>query len=245
MGLSLAITLSPLTTFANQTSDYVKSVTLDVEQDLPFTLNTATFQPNMPHYIGQCPPNQDPTFRINYSGAGKGVIRFQVEDNGNPVFGTTSVIYDSRVKQTAHLDFYYPLISKLAQGNVTATEWSTLNKTFNHPLTIKASFKDYKDVNNNNWGEWKTFGTTTWNHRCTPQVNFNSPATLGGFKNNNGGNDPVVPSPSKIAPVEIKPILNKIQTPIPINPTPVVPTVTNIKAVEQNPKPTLQLKTTQ
>lgn len=212
-----------------------------IAHDLPFTLNTATFQPNMPHYIGKCAPDSDPVIRINFSGNGKGVIRFIVEDNGSPVFGTTGLLYDSAIKPSSHLDFKYPLIAKLAQENSNLGE---LNKTYSHPLTIKASFKDQKDINTENWSEWQEFGSANWNHRCIPQVSVSVPGSKGGYsmgENPTPPSSPAFPSPSRIAPIEAKPSIDSIQMPAP-KPTPTTPS--RIQGTTPTPTPELQLKST-
>jgi hypothetical protein len=147
-----------------------------VNQNLPFTLDSATFQPNMPHYIGQCPPKNDPVIRINYSGAGKAQIRFKIRENGQIVNAST-VFYDSKIKQTAHLDLAYRLKKALSPGGAKSELWSTINKTFTHPLEMIVSFREtYSD----SWSEPAIYGLTQWKHRCTPKVNFNLPKTQGG-----------------------------------------------------------------
>lgn len=132
-------------------------------QTLPLQLNEAKFQPNVPHYIGKCSPTNDPIIRINYNGNGAGQVKFMIEDQGNPVFGQNALNYDSKQQLNKHLDFAYPLKAKLAQN----ASWKTVNKTFNHPLKIRAQIKD---INSDSWGAWKDYGQVVWNHRCTPSV---------------------------------------------------------------------------
>tara|TARA_R110000850_G_scaffold85615_1_gene184454 strand:+ start:40177 stop:41520 length:1344 start_codon:yes stop_codon:yes gene_type:complete len=195
-----------------------------VNQDLPFALNAATFQPNMPHYIGRCAPESDPVIRINYSGNGKGLIRFMVEDNGNPVYGSSHIAYDSALNHNAHLDFSYPLVAKLAQESNSG--WDTLNQTFSHPLSIKASIKDEQS---NTWSEWKTYGNANWNHRCVPQVTVKPAGGMGGFLNGQQPAQPV-PGPSRVQPDNATPPRDRIQPPVPPETAPL-----RIRAVEQEP----------
>ncbi|PKM30330.1 MAG: hypothetical protein CVV07_07930 [Gammaproteobacteria bacterium HGW-Gammaproteobacteria-11] len=197
-----------------------------VAHDLPFALNAATFQPNMPHHIGRCAPESDPVIRINYSGNGQGLIRFMVEDNGNPVYGSPHIAYDSAVNHNAHLDFSYPLTAKLAQENNSG--WDTPNQTFSHPLSIRASIKD---ANSDSWSEWKTYGSANWNHRCVPQLNANPVGGMGGFINNGQQPQPPVPGPSRVQPNAATPSLDRVQQPsVPEPRSPL-----RIQAVEQEP----------
>lgn len=160
-----------------------------INQNMPFKLAEATFQPNMPHYIGKCAPDQDPMIRVNYKGGGgKGKIRFSIEDNTSPVFGTQDIQYDS-ANGTAHLDFAYPLKAKL----VANPAYNEVNKTFTHPLKVRAKVMDEKA---NTWGPWQDFGSAEWKHRCTPKVNVQLGGQIGGqggkFQNN-GNNPPASP----------------------------------------------------
>ncbi|MFN3580958.1 MAG: hypothetical protein ACK4VV_10860 [Pseudomonas sp.] len=176
-----------------------------ISHDLPFALSAATFQPNMPHYIGKCAPDNDPVIRINYSGNGKGLVRFTVEDNGNPVYGSPHIAYDSSATLNAHHDFSYPLIGKLAQENNAG--WDTPNQTFSHPLSIRASIKA---ADTDSWSEWKTYGSANWNHRCVPQLNVKPAGGVGGF---NSGQQPTqpAPGPSRVQPKPATPALDKVQ----------------------------------
>lgn len=203
-----------------------------ITHNQPFTLNTATFQPNMPHYIGKCFPDSDPIIRINYSGNGKGLIRFIVDDNSSPVYGSSEIAYDSAVAVNGHLDFSYPLIAKLNQEYNAG--WDTPNQTFSHPLTVRASIKD---VNSNTWSEWKDYGNANWNHRCVPQLNVKPGGALGGI---NSGQQPAptLPSPSRIQPIETMPKLDKIQPPS--SPEPRIPSRVQPQEIEE--EPTLLLK---
>lgn len=133
-----------------------------INQNLPMQLTSATFQPNMPDHIGSCPPAQDPMIRVNYSGSGKGTVRFSIED-GSAVHGTTDIPFDAS-NGPAHFDFAYPLKAKL----VAKPQWAEVNKTFQHHLVIRAKFRDEQA---NNWSDWKSYGSAMWSHRCTPSLN--------------------------------------------------------------------------
>ncbi|SDU07521.1 hypothetical protein [Halopseudomonas salegens] len=196
-----------------------------IGHDLPLMLNSASFQPNMPHYIGRCVPETDPVIRINYSGNGKGHIRFRVEDNSNPVHSSGEIVYDSTTNMHAHHDFSYPLTAKLNQGYNAG--WDTLNQTFTHPLSIKASVRD---ADSNTWSEWKAYGSANWNHRCVPQVAVQPGGGAGGFQADQPPG-PAPASPSRVRPQAATPELDKIQ-PAPAS-EPSAPA--RIRAVEQEP----------
>ncbi|KGK41121.1 hypothetical protein LH51_17190 [Nitrincola sp. A-D6] len=198
-----------------------------VTHNLPFSLNSATFQPNMPHYIGKCTPDTDPVIRINYSGNGKGLIRFSVKDNTATVYGSPEIAYDSADGVNAHLDFSYPLIGKLNQENNSG--WDAPNQTFSHPLSIRASIKD---VNSDQWSEWKTYGSANWNHRCIPQVNVIPAGAQGGVYTGQQPS-PTLPSPSRIQPVETQPKLDRVQPPA--TPEPGAPSRVQPRVIEEDP----------
>lgn len=140
-------------------------------QDLPLELSEATFQPNMPHYIGKCIPDQNPKIRFNFKGNGKGQVKFMIKDGGTTILTTSEINYDSKQQHKRHFDFYYPLISKMNQY----PSWRQINKTMNHTLRIKAKVKD---IDNGTWTGWEDYGEAIWRHRCTPQVTV--PTTGGG-----------------------------------------------------------------
>ena len=133
-----------------------------INQNLPMQLTSATFQPNMPDHVGSCPPPQDPIIRVNYSGSGKGWVRFSIEDV-SAVHGTGDIAFDS-AQGPAHFDFAYPLKAKL----VSRPQWAEINKTFQHHLVIRAK---YRDAQGNTWSDWQSFGSALWTHRCTPSLN--------------------------------------------------------------------------
>ncbi|GJL86129.1 MAG: hypothetical protein DHS20C02_19040 [Micavibrio sp.] len=151
----------------------------------PLNLGEATFQPNMPHYFGKCLPDNDPKIRVNWKAGGEGHIRFMIEDAGNPIYGTEDIPHNGDIKFANYMDIYYPLKAKLPMN----FNWNELNKTFSHPLKIRAQVKD-KD--SESWGPWKDYGTATWKHRCEPQLNPNigGQGHIGGY-GNGGGNEPL------------------------------------------------------
>ena len=219
-----------------------------INQDLPMILNTATFQPNMPHHIGACPPAEDPMIRVNYSGAGKGRVRFMIQDVST-VYGTADIAFDS-TKGPAHFDFAYPLKSKLA----SKPQWKEVNQTFEHNLVIRAKYRDEKS---DTWSDWKDYGSAVWKHRCTPSLNVvpvggaggmgaklqqpgegtsPAPAPLGVLK------APVTPKPVPVAPNFQAPPTMPKPTPVPpvfqpAQPTP-TPAPLGVKAPQTVPTPT-------
>ncbi len=148
-------------------------------------LNQATFQPNMPHHIGKCTEGTpDPKIRVNYKGAGKGTVRFKIgvkNSEGNFVLPQVYLgSYDSANQINRHFDFDYPLIDKMYNHHQFKW-WATINKTYEHAMTIEAQVKNQ---NSDSYGPWTEFGSATFKHRCTPQVTVNgSNAKLGGYQN--------------------------------------------------------------
>ncbi|WP_020591325.1 hypothetical protein [Kiloniella laminariae] len=179
---------------------------LQINQDLPLQLAQATFQPNLPNYVGKCAPDSNPTIRVNYNGSGAGWVRFQIKDGSASVYGSSDMLYISEQLPQAHFDFDYPLIEKLGQNQ--NADWNTINKTFNHALTVRAQVKD---KNSNSWSAWKDFGAATWKHRCTPQIAVNPAA---------GGKVYQIPSKPSARPIS------------PAKPAPVV-----IDTIQAQPKP--------
>ncbi|WP_419902643.1 hypothetical protein [Kiloniella sp.] len=160
-----------------------------LNQNLPLQLSKADFQPNMPHHIGKCLPDSNPKIRVNYSGTGKGSIRFKIgEEEGNfVIFTSNQTSYNSADQMNRFLDFNYPLIEKMDQDQFKW--WKTINKTYNHSLTIKAQIKDQ---NSDNYGAWKDYGTAIFKHRCTPQVNIITSPGLGGYQGQEDTNKPTM-----------------------------------------------------
>jgi len=164
----------------------------EINQNLPMILNSATFQPNMPHHIGQCPAKQDPELRINFKGAGEGQVRFMVYDGSTNVYGSPALSFNSKNSGgKGHHDFTFPFNAKY---NVTQA-WKQINKTINHPLKIRAQIKDKNAVT---WGSWANYGQATWKHRCTPTTQFGTPGSLGGYDNGAANNK------GKLSPLNLK-----------------------------------------
>ncbi|WP_085906905.1 hypothetical protein [Kiloniella majae] len=157
-------------------------------------LNQATFQPNMPHHIGKCSEGTpNPKIRVNYKGAGKGTVRFKVgvkNSEGNFVLPNVYLgSYDSAGQINRHFDFDYPLIEKM-YNHQQFKWWNTINKTYEHAMTIEAQVKDQ---NSDSYGPWEEFGSATFKHRCTPQVNVNvGGAKAGGYQSQDNANQPTV-----------------------------------------------------
>ncbi|WP_417433290.1 hypothetical protein [Kiloniella sp.] len=155
-------------------------------------LNQAIFQPNMPHHIGKCSEGTpNPKIRVNYKGAGKGTVRFKIgvkNSEGNFVLPNIYLgSYDSESQINRHFDFDYPLIEKM-YNHQQFKWWNTINKTYEHAMTIEAQVKDQ---NSDSYGPWEEFGSATFKHRCTPQVTVNgSNAKLGGYQNQGGDTMP-------------------------------------------------------
>ncbi|MEX0584028.1 MAG: hypothetical protein WD185_10180 [Sneathiella sp.] len=141
---------------------------------LPFQITHATFQPNLPNYVGKCAPKNDPVIRVNFKGTGEGSMLLKIDDGGNTVPTTPITLFNSEDQYERHVDLAYPLKLRLVQN----ASWNTLNQTFSHPLTIKVRVKN---KGSNNWGPWKDFASVTWKHRCVPQVSIGAGAI------NNGG----------------------------------------------------------
>ncbi|KLN59817.1 hypothetical protein WH96_15650 [Kiloniella spongiae] len=157
-------------------------------------LNQATFQPNMPHHIGKCTEGTpDPKIRVNYKGAGKGTVRFKIgvkNSEGNFVLPQVYLgSYDSANQINRHFDFDYPLIDKMYNHHQFKW-WATINKTYEHTMTIEAQLKDQ---NSDSYGPWTEFGSATFKHRCTPQVTVNTGgAKAGGYQSQDNANQPMV-----------------------------------------------------
>jgi hypothetical protein len=219
-------------------------------------LANVTFQPNMPHHYGECLPDEDPQIQLNLAFANKqnsqgaGTINVRVVPDNNAYDFVGNYFYRSTQvdpKTDNALTMTFPLTAILSQQQNAQMAVSD-NKVWNHNMKIQARFKPYGEV----FGEWKDYDTATFKHRCEPQVQFNSPAGVGGYQQN--GNNapinpdgiqvkpmpvepkPVVPTPSRLKPVEVAPQLDKIQQQaIPTDPSTVVPTPSRLKPVEVKP----------
>ena len=170
----------------------------------PFALTSASFQPNMPHYTGKCPPAQDPKIRVIYSGNGEGALRLRVKEGAVEVYGSQPIAYDSG-DGAGFYDFAYPLTGRLQHA--AHKNWNALNQTFQHSLVLEIQIKDAKA---NSWSGWKTFDQAQWRHRCLPQTNVTFGGGLGGFKPD-GGPKEMRPAPGLSKPVPAGP--SRLQLP--------------------------------
>ena len=144
-----------------------------VNNILPFKLDKAEFQPNMPHYTGQCLPDKNPKIRMNFqvSGSERGLIDLRVAAVSNTYgaypayFTTTGMIRDPK-NGGGYLDFEFPLKELISQQKYSYM--TQVNKTWNHNMRIEAR---YKNLENGTWSEYKPFDTAVFRHRCTPVIN--------------------------------------------------------------------------
>lgn len=209
-----------------------------INNDLPIVLNKADFQPNIPHYYGQCLPEGGTKIRINLqlSGNAPGLLDLKVVPVSN-VYADYGTYYEFssipvNAQHSKHIDFTFPLKTLLSQDKYAYMAISD-NKVWNHNMKIVARIKpEGKD-----WGQWQDYDTAVFKHRCEPQVQFNSPGQVGGFQNNGGQSEQ---GPSRLSPVPVKPSLDKVQSPAPTDPTP-VPGPARLQAPEEG-SPELQLK---
>ncbi|MTI08984.1 hypothetical protein E1160_04210 [Rhodospirillaceae bacterium RKSG073] len=184
----------------------------------PLILNKADFQNNIPHYIGKCIPDQNPSIRVNYRGAGKGKIRFKIGDAPNfVIYNSNEINYNSADQLNRHFDFEYPLISKMNQQQFKW--WKTVNKTYTHKLTVRAQVKN---DGSEAWSSWKDYDTVDFNHRCTPQVTVPLGSNGGGL-NYQDGNDTkpklTVKKPTTTSRSQTEPKKLQVQ---PIKPVPAI-----------------------
>jgi len=150
----------------------------------PLKITSMQFQPNMPHHVGACPATTK--IRVNFMGQGKGEIRIRINDGGTTIHNSPKIAFDSKNgKQFYNFEIETPKAMP-----------SDLNKTVAHSLRV---YFRGKDANEQFWpATYQPMDSTTWKHRCTPQVN---PAVGGGAlggvgggykKNDNGGSTPSV-----------------------------------------------------
>lgn len=164
-----------------------------IGNNFPIQLDSASFQPNIPHYTGKCVPEQNRNIRINFqfSGNGDGLLDLRVVPDSSNVYGTTPGPYANfsslpvNAKATKHIDFAFPLIQILSQDQYAYMAASS-NKTWSHNMRLEGRFK--KD--GGEWSQWEELDTAVFKHRCTPQVNVQMGGNGGkiGFDNGNGGN---------------------------------------------------------
>jgi hypothetical protein len=145
-------------------------------QNLPFQLNNVTFQPNIPHHMDKCIPDQDPKIRMNFSisGGKQGIIDLRVVPVSNTYaingtyFETQGIVKSPKQSDGGYLDFSFPLKNMLNEE-----QWSYMaisnNKTWSHNMRIEARFKNSDD--SNEWSQWKEFDGTVFKHKCTPLLN--------------------------------------------------------------------------
>lgn len=207
-----------------------------VANNFEVDLANVTFQPNMPHHYGKCLPDADPQIQLNLMFANKqnskgpGTINLRVVPNNNTYQYLGNYFYRSTQidpKTDNAITMTFPLIAMLSQQQYANMAVSD-NKVWNHNMKIQARYKPYGKV----FGEWHDFDTGTFKHRCEPQVQFNSPAGLGGYQQN-GQASPVGPDARQVKPIEVTPKLDKIQPLSPVDPKPTVPTPDRLKPVEE------------
>lgn len=180
---------------------------------LPFKLDKATFQPNMPNYVGQCIPDKNPKLRMNFqmSGSEMGEIDVRVVGASNfgpqeTYFETTGVVTNPKGGDS-YLDFDFPLKELLAKNMYSYMAVSS-NTTYNHSLHIQARYKNFTD---GTWSEYKNFGGAQFKHRCTPQVAVELGGNGGKLGYQEGNNpkpglyvQPITPSPNPVKPLGVQ-----------------------------------------
>ena len=157
----------------------------------PLEITETAFQPNMPHYVGQCPPAQDPKIRVTYKGTGEGFLRLRVKEGAVEVHRSNAIAYDSD-NGAAFYDFAYPLTDRLQHA--AFKNWATLNQTFNHHLNLEVQTRDVTPkvqanyASGDGWSEWEAVDQAIWRHRCTPKLGVPAAGGIGGYQQNGGAN---------------------------------------------------------
>lgn len=205
--------------------------------NLPYQLDKADFQANIPDYVGKCEPNSNPKIRVNLQGSGseQGQIDLRVAAVSNTygAYGNyfeTSGIMNNPQNGGSHVDFYFPLKEMLSQDKYSYM--TQPNKTWNHNMRVEAR---YKNAQNGTWSAWKNFDTAVFKHRCMPNVNPGLGGN-GGIQFNNQN-----PAPS----MNIKSSSNEPKAPMKLNAQPLKPDPKpqlNLKAQPPKPDPKPQLK---
>jgi hypothetical protein len=169
-----------------------KNMPNQINSDLPIQMDKADFQPNMPHYIGKCLPDDNQKIQINLQFSGKGAgymdLRVIAVSNSYADYGTYYAFANLSVnaKYSKKIDFSFPLKTMLEQDKYAYMAISN-SKTWNHNMKIQARVKPGAD---DQWGPWKDYDTAVFKHRCLPQVNpvLNSNGKIGGFQDGDGNN---------------------------------------------------------
>lgn len=186
---------------------------------LPFQLDKATFQPNMPNYVGKCIPDENPKIRMNFqmSGSKMGEIDIKIVGASNHGPQETYFVTTGMIKEAGsdYLDFEFPLKELLAKDQYSYMATPS-NTTFNHHFYLKARYKDFTP--GSTWSEYKNFDDTNFKHRCAPQVAVELGGNGGKLGYQEGNNpkpglyvQPITPTPSpaklgKKAPQKAKPL---------------------------------------
>ena len=183
----------------------------------PLEITEVNFQPNLPPYVGQCPPAQDPKIPVIYKGTGEGFLRLRVKEGAVEVHRSNAIAYDSD-NGAAFYDFAYPLKDRLQHA--AFKNWATLNQTFNHHLNLEVQTRDVTPkvqanyASGDGWSEWKKVDQATWRHRCTPKLGVPAAGGIGGYQQNGGANagaggralaKPAATAPARPARQEVAP----------------------------------------
>jgi hypothetical protein len=124
--------------------------------DMPLQIISGEILPYAPNYVGACPAELK--FRVRLTAAGKGEIRYRINQNGSTVFESPALV--SNGGETTH-DFTFALP---AVGN------HQLNQVQQRSFTLHARGKDEKE---NFWpAHWQHYGNKGWSFKCTPQVSI-------------------------------------------------------------------------
>ncbi len=208
---------------------------------LPFKLDKATFLPNMPHHIGQCIPNKNPSLRMNFQMSGSKMGEIDVRVVGTSNFGQQETYFETTgiIKSSGndHLDFEFPLKELLSQYKYSYMAVAG-NKTYKHNMNIQARYKDF--AVGSTWSEYKSYDAAVFKHRCTPQV----AVKLGGNGKKlgyQGANKPARAKPARLKtkPARLNPSLNKAPAAQPLgkmSPKP-APKFLDVQAPKLTPKP--------
>lgn len=205
-----------------------------IKNDLPIKLDKAEFQPNIPHYFGQCLPENNQKIQINlqFSGNGAGYMDLRVMPVSNTYadYGTYYKFENIPVnaQATKKIDFSFPLKTMLQQDKYSYMAISN-NKTWNHNMKIQGRYKSKEE--GSQWSQWKDYDTAIFKHRCIPQVGVQMGGNGGKIGYDNGTADKLkVKGTLKMAPEDkpkrktspVKPELNKVIIPDEPKPLPIL-----------------------